>query len=113
MSQKNWGCSGKMKLNLDEILQKIIDAYKPEKVILFGSSARGNCDAKSDIDLVVVAKSEERFIQRLVKSAKILPYPGLDILIYTPQEIENMLEVENPFIKRVFKEGKVIYEKCR
>jgi predicted nucleotidyltransferase len=98
MSKKDRGCFSKMKLDLGEILQKIIDAYKPEKVILFGSKARGDCDAKSDIDLVV-AKSEERFIQRLVKSAEILPYPAVPSLSYTEQEAQSALHLAGEIIE--------------
>ena len=64
-------------------------AYEPERVILFGSAARGDADERSDIDLIVVKKTEVRFVQRLVTAGALVP-PGIsaDVFVYTPQELE-------------------------
>ena len=87
-------------------------AYEPEKVILFGSMARGDADEYSDIDLIVIKKTDTPFIQRLVEVVAFTsPYIAVDILVYTPEEIKAMMEEENPFIQRALREGKVLYEK--
>jgi len=89
-----------------------LKVYKPEKIILFGSAATGDMDEYSDLDVVVIKKTSQRFIKRLVKVAKLLRdelHPA-DVFVYTPEEFKQMQEEENPFIEQVLKTGKVIYE---
>ena len=87
--------------------------YDPEKVIVFGSYARGDIDEYSDIDLVIIKKTKKRFLQRLIEVAKLIDNElgNVDVLVYTPAEFERMIEYENSFIETVLKEGKIIYEK--
>lgn len=87
--------------------------YNPEKIILFGSTARNETDEYSDFDLVIIKKTDKQFLQRLVEVVDFLPLhsPAIDLLVYTPEEFERMKEDENPFIEQVIKDGKVIYEK--
>ena len=105
--------SGRQRDRLEAILQRVIEAYRPSKVILFGSRARGDAADTSDIDLIVVAESDKSFVGRLAESAALLPEPNLDILIYTPREFEEMLSEGRLFLKRVLEEGKVLYESSR
>lgn len=89
-----------------------LKAYDPEKVILFGSSARGDADRYSDIDLVVIKRTDKRFVERLVEAARYLDLPvSVDLFVYTPEEFEVMVENANPFIERVLSEGRIIYER--
>ena len=82
--------------------------YDPEKVIIFGSYARGEMDEYSDLDFVVVKKTERRFIERLIEVAKLIPNDlgKVDVFVYTPEEFKRMREGENPFIGQVLKEGR-------
>ncbi len=87
-------------------------AYQPEKIILFGSMARGDADEYSDIDLIVIKNTKQRFVRRLVEITAFIPLDiGVDVLVYTPKELEAMLAEGNPFIEQALKEGKVVYEK--
>ena len=89
-----------------------LKAYQPEKIILFGSSARGEEDEHSDIDLVIIKKTQDRFLQRLKKAALLIKEPiPVDLFVYTLEEFAQMLDDENPFVQIVIKEGRVIYEK--
>jgi len=85
--------------------------YQPQKIILFGSVARGETDEFSDIDLIVIKETKERFIQRLLDIAAYLPRDvAIDALVYTPGEVEAMVKADNPFIRRALEEGQVLYE---
>ncbi|MGC8842798.1 MAG: nucleotidyltransferase domain-containing protein [bacterium] len=99
-----------------EKLKRIIESlkkYDPERIILFGSYAREDFDPESDIDLVVIKRTEKRFIERLLEVAELIENElgKVDVFVYTPEEFERMIEWGNPFIERVLKEGKVVYEK--
>jgi len=87
-------------------------AYGPERIILFGSAARGDTDEYSDLDLIVIKKTDQRFVQRLVEAGSFIPLDlSVDILVYTPEEFRAMIDQENPFMEQALKDGKVLYEK--
>ena len=98
---------------IDQIVQKIVDQVNPLQVILFGSYARGMPATDSDLDLFVVVESN---LPRHKRSAKIrllfspAPCP-LDILVYTPQEVENCSGVVNHIVTNVMTTGKILYER--
>ena len=99
---------------MEETLNALLQAlqrYQPQRIILFGSTARGEADAESDLDVLVIKETPEPFVQRLETMARLCP-PGVhaDILVYTPEELQRMVEDGNPFILRALEEGRVIYE---
>ena len=93
--------------------KKIIDNYKPKKIILFGSYAYGNPKKDSDIDLFIIKKTNARHIDRAVKIREILKeenrFFAIEPLVYTPQEINKRLEIEDDFIKNILERGVVLY----
>jgi len=93
------------------VLDKI-KVYEPEKIILFGSYARGEVDEQSDLDLVVIKRTDKRFLERLIEVARIVgpDFGKVDIFVYTPDEFRFMQESGNPFIHSISIEGKVLYE---
>jgi predicted nucleotidyltransferase len=80
------------------------------KVIVFGSYARGNTSKKSDMDLVVIMETDKRFLDRYELCDQFYDIfdIGLDILPYTEAEFSRISH--RPFIKRIIKEGVVVYE---
>lgn len=96
---------------IKEISNKIAKEYKPEKIILFGSWAWGEPRQDSDIDLFIVKKSEERRIERERQVQRLLLGTRLpiDVLVYTPEEVEKRLWLEDFFIKKIFQRGKHLY----
>lgn len=94
------------------IIVEDLKQYHPDKIILFGSAARGDFDEYSDIDIVLVKETNKPFVKRLREVALLcrLNEP-IDILVYTPQEIEEMKKGHNFFIETILREGKVLYER--
>ncbi len=96
---------------IDRVVSGLM-AYEPEKIILFGSMARGDADEYSDIDLIVIKDTKQRFVRRLVEITEFIPLDvGVDVLVYTPKELAAMLAEGNPFIEHALEEGTVLYEK--
>ena len=98
---------------LNDELGRIVAKLKKtgvKKVILFGSLATGNVGSCSDIDLVVIKETKKRFLDRLeLLYEDLTPSVALDILCYTPEEVEEMLKWSS-FLNRVLEEGEVLYE---
>jgi predicted nucleotidyltransferase len=99
---------------LDEIRTQLTPTLRElgvGKAILFGSTSRGTRSRKSDIDLLLVVETEERFFDRYQHFEKIyakLKGRSVDMLIYTPSELEQM--GHRSFIRKILSEGKTIYE---
>lgn len=96
---------------MDRVLRGL-KAYDADRAILFGSSARGDADAWSDIDLIVIKRTDKRFLDRLAEIISLIePDFALDVLVYTPEEFDRMLAEDNPLVSTAVAEGKVIYER--
>jgi predicted nucleotidyltransferase len=97
---------------LERELGRIVDTLRQmnvQLVLLFGSAARKDIGAYSDLDLIVVLDSNLPFVKRLgLLYEHIQPRVGLDLLAYTPQEFERIRR--RPFIQQALQEGKVLYE---
>jgi len=90
-----------------------LERTRAQKAIVFGSVATGKADAYSDIDLIVVARSELPFVERGKDFRGVLEAAGraVDLLVYTPEELAQMVAEERGFICRALEEGVVIYER--
>ena len=97
---------------LEHVLRVIATQYRPHKVILFGSMAKGTVGEWSDLDLVIIKDTPLPFLQRLKEVALLCRAPvGVDFLVYTPAEFAQMIAEKNPFIvEEIVHKGKVIYE---
>ena len=81
------------------------------KAIVFGSVARGDADAGSDLDLIIVADTARPFFERHKDFAGLYDvWPRLDLLVYTPEEFAQMVAEERPLIIEALKEGVVLHE---
>lgn len=105
-------------MTINDIQNKIasFSPHHPEivKVILFGSFARGTDSRHSDIDLIIIMDTGlplfERYkcIHREILDV-LRPY-SVEFFIYTPGEFDRMVASGNSFMRRVLKEGRVLYE---
>jgi uncharacterized protein len=102
---------GSLMENCLNVLLQALEPYQPQRIILFGSVARGEADAESDLDVLVIKDTPEPFVHRLERMAELCP-PRIhaDILVYTPAELREMMDDGNPFIIQALQEGKVVYE---
>ncbi len=98
---------------IQEIVDKLRTEYAPEKIILFGSYAYGDPRPDSDIDLLIIKKTNERFIDRWVAVRRILSDPkrlvGLDTLVVTPEELSERLEAGDQFVEEIVEKGQLLY----
>jgi UTP:GlnB (protein PII) uridylyltransferase len=87
--------------------------YDPLRVIVFGSFARGDTHEGSDLDLIVVKDSDERFFDRIGRVRDACQDIDIDVqpLVYTPAELDDMLARGNSFLETALAEGAVAYER--
>lgn len=99
----------------DELAQVILSIqihYSPEKIILFGSYAEGNATEGSDIDLIVIKDTDEDPWSRSEEVERYVRHSvPIDVLVYTPQEIEQRLRMNDFFVRDFIEKGKVLYER--
>jgi predicted nucleotidyltransferase len=99
---------------IDYIVEKIVREIQPEKIILYGSYARGDFHKDSDLDLFIIKESDEgsrmleRKIDRLLDGRSF----ALDVRVRKPSEVAWNFRARNPFyLHHIYKQGKVLYER--
>ena len=99
---------------ISEIINKIALGYNPDKIILFGSYASGNQNDDSDLDLFVIKETDLPRPQRSMQVRKMLygSMVPIDLIIYTPKEIEESKENKYSFVFKVLNTGKTLYERA-
>lgn len=99
---------------LAEIVKRIVEGYKPDKIILFGSYAYGNPTESSDIDLFIVKDDNRRSLDRFCEVRKMLrDFTGISIapVIFTNEELRKRMEIEDDFVLEIISKGKPLYER--
>ena len=98
---------------LEQIVRRIVEIEHPEKVIIFGSRARGEAGRTSDLDILVLKESSEpryRRSARLYQALADVPIT-MDIVVYTPEEAREWSQVPQAFVTTALREGRVVYER--
>jgi predicted nucleotidyltransferase len=86
-------------------------AYEPQKIVLHGSLARGDWNRASDIDLIIVKQTDQPFLERIGHVLDLCQSTlGVEPLVYTPKELQAMLDEGNSFLEKALAEGRVLYE---
>jgi len=95
---------------VQEIVRRIVDAVAPEKIILFGSAARGEMGPDSDLDFLVVKPCEDRreTARQIYQRLRGVGAPK-DIVVVTPEDIERHRDTIGLIIRPALREGKVVY----
>jgi predicted nucleotidyltransferase len=99
--------------DLRQAVQALVAEFRPDRVILFGSHARGTADAQSDVDLLVVCpiRGSRRALQvamdRRLRGSKF----ARDIVVLTPEEFERDRHIPGTVARPASLEGRVLYER--
>lgn len=107
---------GKMKPITNEVIRRmarrIVRRFKPERIILFGSRARGDAHADSDVDLLIVmpvkSKRQKQLEIRLALHHGFATVP-MDVIVVTPQEYSTDVHIPGTIVRPAVREGKVLY----
>ena len=101
------------KEKISEIVNKIASGYDPDKIILFGSYAAGYPNENSDLDLFIIKDSDLPRPQRSVQVRKLLfgSMVPIDLIVYTPKELEESKKSHYSFVNEVLNSGKTLYER--
>ncbi|MBI5465018.1 nucleotidyltransferase domain-containing protein [Candidatus Gottesmanbacteria bacterium] len=92
------------------IVNQLVKKYKPSKIILFGSAAKGNFRRNSDFDFLVIKNDERRPLEIEQELHRIINYHlASDFLFLSQQEFQRRLQEEDFFLKEIMETGKVLY----
>jgi len=99
---------------LNEVFGRIVSVVEPERIVLFGSQAEGMAVEDSDLDILVVMRSDLPRARRAVEVYRALA--GLlipkDVVVYTPEEVEAWKDVPEAFATTALRRGRLLYEKA-
>jgi len=99
---------------IQDFVDRLVAEFSPQRVILFGSHARGDATAQSDVDLLVVMPTKKRTVRQALDIRLRISCPfALDLLVRTPQDFRERLTLQDGFLKSVVSEGKTLYESRR
>ncbi len=100
--------------DINDKVNTIVKNYNPEKVILFGSYANGNPTTESDIDLLIIIKSDKSNWEVSVDISLLLKHSfPIDIIVKAPDEVKKRIKMGDFFLKNILKSGKLLYERTR
>ena len=96
---------------LREVIRRIVDVAQPERIILFGSAARGEMDRHSDLDLLVVTPdmSDRREMLNRIYDRLYGVAIAVDVILVTPEEVERYRDTHCLVIKPALREGREVY----
>jgi len=96
---------------LNEIIRRIVEVAKPQRIILFGSAARGQMDPHSDVDLLVI-KDGSFHRGRLTEEIYMNLFgvrQAVDIVVVTPEDVERFQDSLALVLRPALREGRVVY----
>lgn len=98
---------------VDDCVKKIVKAFNPERVILFGSFSRGEIKEGSTLDFMIITQTDLRFFDRIKKALLACKggFPSIEPLVYTPEEVKLLLDQGEGFLEDAMEEGIWLYHK--
>lgn len=103
-----------IQLLVERAIARIARRFRPEKIILFGSHARGDSTPESDIDLLVIMEFDGSKLDKMVELRGALRgiNAPMDILLTTPEDFEWRKQIVGTIEWPAFREGKVVYARA-
>lgn len=97
-----------------EMVRRIVERFHPERIILFGSHARGTAGPHSDVDLLVVMQPHGSKRRRAVEIYGLLAGMGIpkDVIVVTPEEFEAYRDAPGTVIRTAWQEGKILHDRA-
>ncbi len=97
---------------LQQVVQRIVAAAQPSRVILFGSYGRGDASEDSDLDIMVIEPRVPDRYEEMIRLQKVVGRlgTGVDLLVYSEAEYERRSQVPGTVLYWARKEGKPVYE---
>lgn len=96
---------------IQQVCDRIAAHFQPEKIILFGSHAYGQPTSESDVDLLVVMEFAGSPLQQAIKISRELGLvTPMDLLVRTPAQVRERLQMGDPFMREIIERGKVMYD---
>ena len=94
-----------------EAVDRLVLRFAPERIILFGSQARGTADEHSDVDLLVICRIDGSRRKLMVEMDRALSGLGFarDVIVITPEEFERDRQIPGTVARPASREGKVLY----
>jgi predicted nucleotidyltransferase len=98
---------------IDEMVRRIVARFAPERIVLFGSHARGDAGPESDVDLLVVMEVEGSRRRKTAEVRRALSGLGVpkDLVVVTPEQFERGRDLVGTVVRPAVREGKVLYER--
>ncbi len=99
---------------LGEVVRRVRQVGDPERIVLFGSLARGDAGSSSDLDILILEESDLPRHRRAAKYRRALLglYPAKDIVVWTPAEVAAWRDVPNAFVTTALAEGRTLYDRA-
>ena len=96
---------------IKDLSAQIARAFNPKKIILYGSHAYGNPSTDSDIDMLVVLPFEGKAVRKTIEIRnKVRAELPLDLLVRTPEQLEDRIAQNDWFIREIVERGHTLYE---
>jgi uncharacterized protein len=101
-----------VEVKIQEMVRRIVTGFDPERIILFGSYARGDAGPDSDVDLLVVMKTESRKEStRAIRIALGVMGVPKDVIVISPDQFEEAKNLVGTIVYPAHHEGRVLYER--
>ncbi len=105
--------SKKIPATLEQNVELLKACYRPEKIILFGSWAYGVPSEESDVDVLIIKRTDQPFHKRWAEVYRIVSPLGRGVdfspFVMTPEEVLSRQRARDPFIEEILMRGKTLY----
>ena len=106
-------CPPQVSLRLGRVVARFVRAFAPERILLFGSHAKGTQHPGSDLDLLVIAADDADPAHRARRARQLAAdcFPPVDVVFATPAEVAGAASAASPFLASILETAIVVYER--